>query len=142
MDPQGLLGEEGTPAGEEVVVPPPRRVVRTWCTDGDAPTKMVRRVHPRSERLVHVGGVQPVGELGVLGDATLETFGEAQEGVGAGVAAAGGEGLLVVDLPEQQKRHARLADGGISWTKEAVMPNPVSQARVHVGHGGVLPGGW
>ena len=100
VDPQGLLGEEGTPTGEEVVVPPARRIVRAWCANGDAPTKMMRGVHPRSEWLVHVGGVQPTGELGVCCDAALETPGEADQSVGTCVAAVGGKGLLVVDLPE------------------------------------------
>ena len=142
MNPQGLLGKERAPAGGEVVVPPAGGVVRCRGRNCHAPAKVMGRIHARGERLVHVGRVQPPGDLGVLLDATFQALGEAQQGVSAGVATAGGEGLLVVDLPEQQKCHSRFADGGICWTKEAVMTNPIRQSRIHLPHCCVPPGRW
>ena len=71
---------------------------------------VVGRVHPRSEGLVHVLGLEPACELWVLPDAAFEALREAQQGVGAGGPAGGGKRSLVVNLPEKQQRHARLAN--------------------------------
>ena len=70
---------------------------------------------------------EPLGKLGVVGDAVLKAFGEAGEACLGISGSAGREGALVIHLPKQQQGHAGLAVVRLGGGEMGVMTTPVRQ---------------
>ena len=76
-DSESLLSQKGSPAGFENVVPALGGVSKVRSDNCDSPTKVMGGIHPRSDGLVHVLGVEPSRELLIFRHTTFEAPGEA-----------------------------------------------------------------
>lgn len=120
----------GAPAGGEGGVP----AGSIWIgrrTDAEGPAEMVGGRNARGEGGLLGFSGEPLGKLGVVGDAVLKAFGEAGEACLGISGSAGREGALVIHLPKQQQGHAGLAVVRLGGGEMGVMTNPVRQTGIY-----------
>ena len=130
----GLRTQVVAPAGDEGVVPA-LRLARGWGDDAHRPAGVVSVSQTGAKRTLEVLRCEPLGQLVVGGNELLQAAGESlEEGSSVMRRGLGWEGLLVIYLPKQEKRHAGLPEGGLCGSEVGVGPYPQGQVFVDSGH--------
>ena len=86
------------------------RLICIGPTNANRPAEVVGVSKTRGQGPLHVSSGEPERHIGVSSHAALQAPGEARE-FGGGVIGLGGrgEGLLMINLPEDEEGHAGLA---------------------------------
>lgn len=129
-----LSGEVSLPAASKVY-PPTLGLLRRRLPDRHRPPAVMGVREADVKRALHVLRVEPQGEDGVGRHLPLKAPREADEAAGAiAVRGLGGPCAAVVDLPQQQKRHRRLALGNVRSQEVRVGAHPVAELRIRLCH--------
>ena len=125
------------PSPHELLIPA-LGIPRLRAHHPNSPPQVVGGGQPRGKSPLRLITLEPAGQLGIRLHPAPQVAGETHQCSSSTITSLTREGLLVVHLPKNQQRHARLPRVLLSRNQVPMVPHPVHQPNVGPSH--QLPG--